>query len=123
MTSSPGAVRAMDDCRDDTCGSHAQSGVSELPGPAVDSSARFRRRSSSQPAQLPLWFAEPPNEVKTRPAKAKMGEGLSGRDAGITTGDGRVLLTDDAVRRLHVAVLHNALGVLKSKARGSTAEK
>jgi len=64
--------------------------------------------------QLQLWTDEPPHEVRhvapgDHPANA--------------ADSGRVLWTDDAVRRLHVAVLHHALGVLKSKARGNAAEK
>ncbi len=71
---------------------------------------------------LPLWFDELPNEVGRRAAEAKAPQ-ASGNDGLDTAGDARFVWTDDIVRRLHVAVLHHALGVLKSKARGSSAEK
>jgi hypothetical protein len=59
--------------------------------------------------------------LDTRPTGTDAHHAPCGRDA--IADESRILWTDEAVRRLHVAVLHHALGVLKSKARGSTAEK
>jgi hypothetical protein len=71
--------------------------------------------------QLSLWSDEPLADADTRPTGTDAHHAPCGRDA--IADESRILWTDEAVRRLHVAVLHHALGVLKSKARGSTAEK
>ena len=43
---------------------------------------------------------------------------ISVHDAVGSADDGRILWTDEAVRRLHVAVLHHALGVLERRVSG-----
>jgi hypothetical protein len=125
MNSSPPAVHTRDRCRSDSHNGQILPFARELGASGVDAPAKSRRSSLPTPAQLQLslWSDEPPVEGATRPTGTDAHHAPSGHDAVRTAGDGRVLWTDEAVRRLHVAVLHHALGVLKSKARGSTAEK
>ncbi len=71
--------------------------------------------------QLPLWIDESPKDFEARSTEAKAHQPPSGAYPAIAASDERSHRTDEAVRRLHVAVLHHALRVLKSK--GNTAEK
>lgn len=125
MTSSPPAVHTRDRCRSDSHNGNILSFAWEVGASAADAPAKSRRSSLPTPAQLQLslWSDESPVEAGTRPTGTDVHQAPSGHDSVRTAGDGRILWTDEAVRRLHVAVLHHALGVLKSKARGSTAEK
>jgi hypothetical protein len=125
MTSIPSAIHTRDRGRTDSHNGHMFSSARELRASAADSHAESRRNGLPTPGQwqLSLWSDEPPVGADTRPTGTDAHHAPSGHDAVRATGDDRILWTDEAVRRLHVAVLHHALGALKSKARGSTAEK
>jgi hypothetical protein len=126
MTSSTNALTASD-ARHVPAGGfgNRRQGVDErLRSPVVTSAGLCRKgRDGLAHLQLQLWTDEPPHEPATRPAQAKAGHVSPGDRAATAADEGRFHWTDDAVRRLHVAVLHHALAVLKSKARGNTAEK
>jgi hypothetical protein len=117
MTTNSLAFPARDRSRaPDAIASHRRlqvNGQLRVPVASLAGSCKKRPDGPVQ-LQLQLWTDEPPHKAR---------QVAPGDDPANAADAGRVLWTDDAVRRLHVAVLHHALGVLKSKARGNAAEK
>lgn len=124
MTTTTAAVLTRD-CflRPPARGNARRTGATEPPGSAPESCARpsLKCRDGPVQLQLPLWIDESPKDSDARSAAAQSHQVHSGAHAASAGVDGRSHWTDEAVRRLHVAVLHHALRVLKSK--GNTAEK
>lgn len=124
MTSTTGVVLTRDRFRRPPARGNARgTGANEPPGSAPDTCARSSLQCRDGPVQLqlPLWIDESPKDPNVRPTEAHSHQGSSGAHAARTASDELSHWTDEAVRRLHVAVLHHALRVLKSK--GNTAEK
>ena len=124
MTTTTGAVLTRDRFRRPPArGNTRMTGANEPPGSAPESCARLslKCRDGPEQLQLPLWIDGSPKDSDARPAEAKAQQVHSGAHAASMGVDERSHWTDETVRRLHVAVLHHALRVLKSK--GNTAEK
>lgn len=124
MTGTTGAVLTRDRFRRPPArGNARRTGADEPPGSAPDSCARssLRCRDGRVQLQLPLWIDESPKDSDARSTEAQAHQVPLGAHAASTASDEESHWTDEAVRRLHVAVLHHALRVLKSK--GNTAEK
>ncbi len=124
MTSTTGAALTRDRFRPPPArGNARRTGANESLGSAPDSCAMALLRCRDGPVQLqlPLWIDESSRDSDSRSTEAKAQQVHSGAHAASTVIDEPSHCTDEAVRRLHVAVLHHALRVLKSK--GNTAEK